>query len=168
MHQKLEHTVFTNHTQAYEALPCLQSYVVCIAELSILQKLRRLERDDPVHNQLQSAVKSSGGVDILVGWNPLVEPLVTCEFLNGLFCEVKLLCLRFEIHAEFNAGFDARKTLCQASHKACDVMVIAVVIAAVIVVSHDIKDEPLRSQRCFTVFALHFSNCPWNGTLDEV
>ena len=112
MHQELEHAVFTNHTQAYEALPCLETYIVRIAELSVLQKLRRLEWYDPVQYQLQRTVKSSSSVDVLVCWDPLVEPLMTRQFLNGLFGEVELFCLHFEIHVKFNAGFDARETLC--------------------------------------------------------
>jgi hypothetical protein len=112
VHQELEHAVFTNHTQAYEALPCFESYIVCIAELGVLQELRRLEWYDSIHNQLQCAVKGGGSVDVLVRWNPLVEPLVTRKFFNGLFGEIELFCLRFEIHVEFNAGFDARKALC--------------------------------------------------------
>ena len=47
-------------------------------------------------------------------------------------------------------------------------MIVTVVIAPVVIVPHDIEDEPFRSQRCFPVFALDFGDGPWNGTLNEV
>jgi hypothetical protein len=47
-------------------------------------------------------------------------------------------------------------------------VIITIVVATVVVVPHDVKNESFRSQRCFAVFALNFSDGPWNGTLDEV
>lgn len=97
MDEKLQNGVFTEHAQTNKASPSLESDVVCIAILSILQELRRLEGRHAMHDELLGTLKCSRRVDVLVCWDPFIKTLMAGQLLDGFLGEVVFLVLLLEV-----------------------------------------------------------------------
>ena len=111
MHQKSQHTVLPNHTQSDKAFPGFQSHVICITKLRVLRESRRLKRHDSIHDKLQRALKSRSRIDVLEGWNPLIQSLMTGELFDGFLCKLELFGLYTKVKVSHNTRWHADKTL---------------------------------------------------------
>lgn len=150
-----------------KTVPSLQSHIISIAQLCILQEFGRLVRCHTVHDQFPGAVEGGRGIYVLVRGNPLVKSLMAGEFLDRLLSELKLVSLSLNIHIHISILI-GDQTVRQTMHQRRYVVVVTVLVATVVVVPDNVEQESLSLQGSPAVFALDLCDCLGNGALDQV